>query len=955
MKKCFIPVFVSFLLVLFSSCDSFLDGSTLKSQLDEKIEEASSEKSILYFEVDNNYGSFLSTASVEIRKGKQIDIQFSWNPSDYIFDGFCVFDYDTKKIVNDAVLFPALSENDKTTGLYKTNISIKDSSRSLVLKPLCTTKNDRINPVIESAEFFAPFEQTCPFYRQLSTDFYKTEDAKTDELYSQNHVRAFKYNLMFSDNNNEIAGLVIRETPVTDKNGIEISGAASSEIRIPYNGFSTGEVNAKGEKIFSFEENKEYNFNAEADGVIKLELFAEDKNGNLSSPYTIYVVKDCYIKDQTIVLKTEAKRTVKKSNPLLDDLSFSEFKINCNSYLSNKISNILLDIKIKNESDSDFTQIYNSELIEKNKWKSVSDKVDFCGQLNKLVSGFEAKVHEAKELVLIARDEAGNSLTLNGVIPKDVRFLFNSGNYLYFNRYDGSYNGEVYKTKILHQYSSDNLEYSPLIDSRISVDDNNQVFRNLSQLESGKAGYYRVYAVKYSNPVTGIELTGCPVDYYEVPYNVTPVTESLPKVDSSSIKFTEHELVPNEGSVHFTVDFDEPENSEGCEFIIKAVAPNNAAYYSLPENLTLPALNSYSVSVITKKGSSSSVSTAVNLDISDESYDNYPPTGLNIIYKDNKCLNFNGYYTVWFNDEDGDYKEYDKISKKVQYWIIPSIVENKISDTELLSLSGAEDFEEIPFGGEIIYKGTAEIESDKKFKIPVKNLKNGKYNLRFKLSKSFNYRIINCFTLQRTVCFETPVCSLSDSALNISFTPYSSDFDAFVTVSNLVDSEWKSIKQYDSNSNETGDLIDKTKFDLISMHSKFIKVTGSFVKSEITNAEKIIAVTRDFYVCPDYYRGACTVKNKNWITGLENGIQVFCDSPVLIHTMYSNSLLTAGTGVEQAAVWETDAKETGFLIETASFTYDNSLLDGVEQNSYYTTICHFADGTILMTEPKLKR
>ena len=112
------------------------------------------------------------------------------------------------------------------------------------------------------------------------------------------------------------------------------------------------------------------------------------------------------------------------------------------------------------------------------------------------------------------------------------------------------------------------------------------------------------------------------------------------------------------------------------------------------------------------------------------------------------------------------------------------------------------------------------------------------------------------------------------------------------------------------------------------------------------------------YVYLDYHRykgtsSAIVCKNKNFIEGA-GGIQVFCDNPVLAHTMYCSKQLTQNNTKADAVVWENKGIETGLVFESSNFTYGAENYDEIPAGCYYTTIIHFADGTTLMSEVKQK-
>ena len=112
------------------------------------------------------------------------------------------------------------------------------------------------------------------------------------------------------------------------------------------------------------------------------------------------------------------------------------------------------------------------------------------------------------------------------------------------------------------------------------------------------------------------------------------------------------------------------------------------------------------------------------------------------------------------------------------------------------------------------------------------------------------------------------------------------------------------------------------------------------------------------YVYLDYHRykdtsSAIVCKNRNLVDGV-GGVQVFCDKPILAHTMYCSKRLTQNNTKADAVVWENKGIETGLVFESSNFTYGAENYDEIPAGCYYTTIIHFADGTTLMSEVKQK-
>ena len=102
-----------------------------------------------------------------------------------------------------------------------------------------------------------------------------------------------------------------------------------------------------------------------------------------------------------------------------------------------------------------------------------------------------------------------------------------------------------------------------------------------------------------------------------------------------------------------------------------------------------------------------------------------------------------------------------------------------------------------------------------------------------------------------------------------------------------------------------------------------------------------------YYFYPGYYlETGFKCRQKNYIEG-NRGLEIFSDKPVLAHTFYSE--IDLGESYEK---WLFGGIETGIQCEDGSFTYDYDNLDDVPAGNYYTTIIHYADGTVDMTKVK---
>ena len=110
------------------------------------------------------------------------------------------------------------------------------------------------------------------------------------------------------------------------------------------------------------------------------------------------------------------------------------------------------------------------------------------------------------------------------------------------------------------------------------------------------------------------------------------------------------------------------------------------------------------------------------------------------------------------------------------------------------------------------------------------------------------------------------------------------------------------------------------------------------------------------YYYPDYVNGEVTCNNAAWLE-VSNGWQVFCDAPAFCHTLYSKLKITSTSGESEAMEWEARGQETGLVVSAdgKGFTYRDSNLKDIPAGFWYTTICHFADGTVLMSGVQQKK
>lgn len=132
--------------------------------------------------------------------------------------------------------------------------------------------------------------------------------------------------------------------------------------------------------------------------------------------------------------------------------------------------------------------------------------------------------------------------------------------------------------------------------------------------------------------------------------------------------------------------------------------------------------------------------------------------------------------------------------------------------------------------------------------------------------------------------------------------------------------------------------------------NKFMRIS---VRQGQYNNEICGGYLKTSYVYPDYYRlkgnaNPIVCKNKG-ILSLENGVQIFADNPVLVHTFYCSTNYG-----EDDDMWINHGMETGIISDDSSFTYLSDYIKDIPEGMFYKTIVHFADGTQLSTKVKMQ-
>jgi len=471
-------------------------------------------------------------------------------------------------------------------------------------------------------------------------------------------------------------------------------------------------------------------------------------------------------------------------------------------------------------------------------------------------------------------------------------------------------------------------------------------------------GYYNLFVINQFKE-SSIILSGCLGNGKVIICTTTVPSETVTKVSDFTVNCDT--ALRNKAMVNCHIVINDSAVDENCTYVVKAKElSNNAISYFKAPDFSLASGYKYEVSIISEKNMSKVESDKKTVDLT--AVDNIPPVDvfdlISGLYVEN--LYFDGYATIWLKRSE----KFSEINPEIDYWWLSESPSKLNIENYLKSIQSSKS----------VVDGTAGCA-----KIPLPQEKAGEYYLYVRVydnSELKNYRdyySANCFYVYTGE--KLPDFVVSNDKLTVQLTSETEtittdgtinynlyDFSPFITYSLWTGSKWQSHEI--SKTTKKSDLISMSKsgdnyissIPLTEISGKWVRFTGNYFKFGKDNPDYLEHnfSTLVSYVNTDGITGKVSVKNANWNTGLENGIQVYCDAPVMIHTMYSHSMLSQGTSEMDAAIWETKGFETGLQFETLPFTYFKSKLKGVEDGCYYTTICHFADGTVLMTKPSLK-
>ena len=130
-------LFVSALLLVFVSCENFMNGSDVQEQLEKMIDVANAKSFTIVISNDTTMGSFLSSGDKECKVGQSINVQFNVKKDLYIYKGLkAVSKSNPENSLDDYVDF-VKTDSDNARGVYKTSIKLLKESDDILIVPDC--------------------------------------------------------------------------------------------------------------------------------------------------------------------------------------------------------------------------------------------------------------------------------------------------------------------------------------------------------------------------------------------------------------------------------------------------------------------------------------------------------------------------------------------------------------------------------------------------------------------------------------------------------------------------------------------------------------------------------------------------------------------------------------------------------------------------------------------------
>ena len=838
---------------------------------------------------------------------------------------------------------------------FKIN-SQKDSIKPQFTKLIIARTQEDLN---DETNIFQDYNSEAPDVTNPNTFAYyatkvnfNNDSNQVAQNIHKHHVNKLWIDLAAEDADSGIAKIVINEKLIYTTKAVAENGDVYESI---YN-------NESGSNSFSgcFE----YTFTTPTDGVINLNISLYDYSGNVTDK-NIDFVKDTVCNSNAIVnMSKEFCFTDDKGNAACKlIIKPAEIYLNTNYFVYDLNNNRIKETPYFDSEETEhpirITKMqYGSSKsnlttlsFENLEYEVVKYNADDESSKYKKYS-LELTIDATKDLYIIVttEDSIGNTLTNATSFPTSANII---------NWYEGTtrlgitdYPAWVMNTDTDRQcqfvYIYENTEgvKSSIIERNGTFSATGSIysFDNV-YLENIPDGIYYIYARPYirnDNQNTSYIL-GSPAVFYK---NVTnpnnnEITLTNDLIPSFSVTPDEHVL--NSGKRHVSVQIAENANlNSNLKYYVQYKKSNEDEYrYKTSREFDFDVESAYCnydfrLQICNKNGGSIYSEPQV-LDLT---YDNVAPKITEQGKLKTKCLSNKWYLTFNYDDAAGvgfETNEDDEI--KVKYITSPVVLDTQTIDWKT-NKNVKTAYMDNYYGLEFEYDGG-----------------NAKHVYLLLADTNENYCILHA---------QGPELSSNKASIEVQYDTgnYSvkrKGGSSYLTDFFLNDGKWILTAQVVNQTSFFDSYISETlysspsRFDLSFTENEkksFIKILCDNYTSSIDGiyATSSCDAVYPLYFYPPYYETEnFTCKLKSYLECENNEVAIFADKPCLVHTFYCTNNL--GNTEDNLIDWLSYATEAKVVQEEESFTYKVPVND-IPAGKYYTTIIHFADGTMHMTSVK---
>lgn len=843
---------------------------------------------------------------------------------------------------------------------------------------------DNVNPVITDLHIYSTSDNSNDFYRELFETTDKDFEQWDDSDFKNNVVYKPYITIQGYDNSSGIESVHIKETLIRNKTNLELQNDSfdeyyGKEMFVPVvNDEGTYVTDASGKTIFKY--SLDYEFNNVTNGLILLEISLCDRAGNESSSRSYQVIYETTLPTISQTTSTVNTTTTNTKKPFFSVLSINKpdkfYEVNGKSYK--------------------YATYFSLEIYEDGKNpERIKDRVllENTGQIKGWVNDYfkeEALTNNPynprkyKFIHFIFEDERACILDILTAIPpaRDTYIIYDTDGKLAGLAKQNISEIEIPNNKeegFFYYTYKESLagEESPSV---FLYDIKNEVLE-INEKEDGIYTFYYTSSIKpYNSPSTIHGDIGTVAVYYKGIQNPdfdTTVPFPSFSIDESAINYER-----NSGTAKGTVSVEFPQND--YKYLISVRSDSGKNYVFDSKSFEIESGDTYYFSLIALNTQGNMVSKSEEQTVLANAKDNHSPKT-----RTESSSDWYGFldsnhikYPVFPWDYDKDNIRKDNIDK------ITVFFSGKDLNTNL-------PVEQVTSG--YYSKVDVPVDYTKSFiSIPIDGIPEGYYtvNLYIQDNSTLNNYSWYCLSPGQFLVYYVnlkPQINIKNNIMTITSPIFSEEYFSklpgninFRYSTNYGGNENRIIRQYLNKqtkewnyykNNSDVDLTDEkmTKGNIQneqdentfyyikdlssagSFSNTFIKVNSFFVESNTIPNQRIYF--HPVYIYPDYYRYKGTgspneifCNDTTWMK-TQNGYQIFCDAPCFAHTMYCSSQLTKTNTPADAEIWEMRAIETGIAYSDGSqFSYTDKYLSEIPEGFWYTTIVHFADGTVIMGE-----